>query len=353
MNPRSVGDFLKSKFGLFLVFIVVLFAGLWIYSGRQTTSRDAAKHAPPPKKGVELGQVQIPLDQGLESGVPQQVKVQAARPTEGEGESAALVPFRPTPPPRAKRAPAPTPAPVAAVGTSEPARKIRYTSMLASYQAPTRVEDNVAPQVPEVFMPFGTLLKCKLVNTVDSANIDTPIIALLLEDVWQNGKRVLPANTLIHGTAKAGRLRDRVNAQGVWRLVWHDGRELSFNGTALDREYHQEVDGYGITDGSAGIRGRVLATDDLQELKMLASAALSGFARGTQDRTQNALGTTITGSVSNGVREGVGEVFELYAQRTLKEIEDQGYFVRIPAGKEFYVYVLETVDSQKASIGGR
>jgi hypothetical protein len=190
------------------------------------------------------------------------------------------------------------------------------------------------------------------VNTIDSANLETPVIALLLEDVWQNGKKVIPANTLVHGTARSGRMRDRVTASGAWRFVWQDGRELVFNGVALDREYDQDIEGYGITDGSAGIRGRLLATDDLQELKMLASAALSGFARGTQDRTQNALGTTITGSVSNGVREGVGDVFDLYAKRTLKDIEENGYFVRVAAGKEFYVYVLESVDPQKASVAG-
>lgn len=201
-------------------------------------------------------------------------------------------------------------------------------------------------------MPFGTLLKCKLVNTIDSANLETPVIAVLLEDVWQNGKKVIPANTLVHGTARAGRLRDRVNASGTWRFVWQDGRELAFNGVALDREYEHDIDGYGITDGSGGIKGRLMATDDLQELKVLASAALSGFARGTQDRTQTALGTTITGSVSNGVREGVGDVFDLYARRTLKDIEENGYFVRVAAGKEFYVYVLESVDPQKASVAG-
>ena len=107
-----------------------------------------------------------------------------------------------------------------------------------------------------------------------------------------------------------------------------------------------------ITDGSAGLKGRLLATGELQELKVLASAAMSGFARGTQDRTQTALGTTITGSVSNGVREGVGDVFDLYAKRTLKDIEDNGYFVRVAAGKEFYVYVLQSVDPQKASVAG-
>jgi len=201
-------------------------------------------------------------------------------------------------------------------------------------------------------MPFGTLLKCKLVNTVDSANIETPVIALLLEDVWQNGVRVIPANTLVHGTARAGRIRDRINAAGTWRFVWQDGRELAFTGVGLDREYDAEIDGYGISDGSAGIKGRLLTTDDFQEIKLLASAALSGFARGTQDRGQSALGTTIAGSVSNGVREGIGEVFELYAQRTLKDIEQNGHYVRVAAGKEFYVYVVETVNPDKARMAG-
>ncbi len=48
-----------------------------------------------------------------------------------------------------------------------------------------------------------------------------------------------------------------------------------------------------------------------------------------------------------------GDVFELYAQHTLRDIEEHGYFVRIPAGKEFYVYVREMVDATQASIGGR
>lgn len=84
----------------------------------------------------------------------------------------------------------------------------------------------------------------------------------------------------------------------------------------------------------------------------MASAALSGFARGTQDRTHTLLGNTVTGSVSNGVREGVAEVFDMYAHRTLREIEQNGYFVRVPAGKEFYVYVAESVDPANARIGG-
>lgn len=354
MNPRKITDFLKSKFGLFVVFVVVLFGGLWMYGRHQAGEREAAKLAAHSSKKIELGQVQVPLNQGLESGVPQQVKPGTGS-AKDKDEVGGIVAFRPAAPAPATAANAERIA-SAKTGSAPKAdpkpRKIHYASLLASYEAPPVRTEHAEPEPPERFIPFGTLLKCKLVNTIDSANLETPVIALLLEDVWQNGKKVIPANTLVHGTARSGRMRDRVTATGAWRFVWQDGRELVFNGVALDREYEHEIDGYGITDGSGGIKGRVLATDDLQELKMLASAALSGFARGTQDRTQNALGTTITGSVSNGVREGVGDVFDLYAKRTLKDIEQNGYFVRVAAGKEFYVYVLGAVDPQKASIAG-
>ena len=82
----------------------------------------------------------------------------------------------------------------------------------------------------------------------------------------------------------------------------------------------------------------------------MASAALAGFARGTQDRSTTPFGSTIAGSLSNGAREGVAEVFDMYAHRTLRDIEQNGYYVRVPAGKEFYVYVAEAVDPEKARI---
>jgi hypothetical protein len=340
MNPRAIKNFFMSKFGLFLVFVAVLFSGLFVYGHSQAEQKEVARLAASAKK-TDLGKVNLPLNEGLESGLPQQAGASAdAAHSKGEGR---IVPFRPanvrtgTPPARNAEAP-------------RPPKKIRYQSLLAAYTPPPPPSAEANP--PKRFLPFGTLLKCKLVNTVDSANLETPVIALLLEDVWQNGERVVPANTLVHGTAKAGRMRDRISASGTWRFVWQDGRELAFNGIALDREYDHDIDGYGITDGSAGLKGRVIASDDLQEMKMLASAALSGFAHGTQDRTQTAFGTTITGSLSNGVREGVGEVFDLYAQRTLRDIEQNGYYVRVPAGKEFYVYVVETVNPDKAKVAG-
>lgn len=338
MNPRLVKNFLTSRFGSFVIFVAVLFSGLWLYGQNQAGQKQAARAVAAAKK-AELGRMHAPLNQGLEDGVPQKSGDDATAGTGGK-----IVPFRPPAPPAAV-----APAPAAPKPSKEP-RRVRYSSLLAAYTPTAAAQPAVPP--PQRFMPYGTLLKCKLVNTVDSANLATPVIAILLEDVWQNGERVVPANTLVHGTAKAGRIRDRVTADGTWRFVWQDGRELAFNGVALDREYEHDIDGYGITDGSAGLKGRVLATDQLQEMKLLASAAMSGFARGTQDRAHTPFGTTITGSLSSGVREGVGEVFELYAHRTLREIEENGYFVRVAAGKEFYVYVVESVDPAEARIAG-
>ena len=192
--------------------------------GTALRTSETSTDDPQSTKKVELGQVRVPLDQGLENGLPQQARpqvvAQAGEPTTAGG----IVPFRPAAP--VATGTAGQKAHTATPPAEAKPRKVRYTSLLASYEAPPARPERAVPPPPEKFMPFGTLLKCKLVNTVDSANLETPVIAVLLEDVWQNGERVIPANTLVHGTAKAGRLRDRVTAAGTWRFVWQDGREL-------------------------------------------------------------------------------------------------------------------------------
>jgi len=353
MTPRHVIDFFKSKFGLFCVFLALLLGGVLWYGSRQKGQPSSPVAG---QKKAEVGRMRIPLDNGIKAGLPEKADEEKSL-SKANLPGGQLVPLH--------LAPVAATAPLKALATAEshdglsvksvepprPLKSIKIRALLV--KSTVKPEPAHAPAVPARFVPYGTLLKCKLVNTVDSANTQTPIIAELLEDIWQNGELVIPANTLLHGMAQKGRLRDRVNASGAWRLVWQDGRQLGFSGVALDREYAHDIDGYGITDGSAGLRGRVIATDDLQELKLLTAAALSGFARGTQDRTSSVLGTTMVGSTSNGLREGAGEVFDLYAKRVLKDLEENGYFVRVAAGKEFYLYVLGVLDPAKATIAGQ
>ena len=40
-----------------------------------------------------------------------------------------------------------------------------------------------------------------------------------------------------------------------------------------------------------------------------------------------------------------------YAQQILTAIERDGFYVRVPAGKQFYLYITQTLDRQDAAIG--
>ena len=165
---------------------------------------------------VDLGRVKVALNQGLEGGIPQRAGRDA--PQKDNAADGTIVPFHP-----------PGEDPVTG-GTrdAEKSHKISYQTLLFSYAPPPPAPHTEAP--PKRFIPFGTLLKCKLVNTVDSSNLETPVIAILLEDVWQNGELVIPANTLVHGTARAGRIRDRITASGTLALAGKTKKRRSRRG---------------------------------------------------------------------------------------------------------------------------
>ena len=79
MNPRGLKNFLTSKLGLFVVFLVVLFSGLFVYGRHQAGERQAARLAQQGAKKVELGEMHAPLAEGLEDGVPQQARPTGAK----------------------------------------------------------------------------------------------------------------------------------------------------------------------------------------------------------------------------------------------------------------------------------
>lgn len=121
----------------------------------------------------------------------------------------------------------PKPPPPLVATTNKPFSGVHYHTSLP-------LETN-APELG-LYAPAGRKLRCRLVNTVDSANIDTPIIALVTDDLWHDGRLIIPAGTEVHGKASVDRLRERIVASGAWTLVWQSGEELVVNGIALDRE---------------------------------------------------------------------------------------------------------------------
>jgi hypothetical protein len=57
-------------------------------------------------------------------------------------------------------------------------------------------------------------------------------------------------------------------------------------------------------------------------------------------------------SLQNAPLQGAQAVLDRYAQQILQAIERDGFYVRVPAGKQFYLYITQTVDEDDAKIGG-
>jgi hypothetical protein len=217
------------------------------------------------------------------------------------------------------------------------------------------------------YAPAFRLVKCQLVNTVDSSDITTPIIGLVTEDVWWNGKIIIRANSEVHGLAALDRSRERIASQGDFTFVLNEpdgrGRELVVRGLALDMDKDDEVDSYGITDGSAGLRGDVIRTANSDLVKLYATSLLNGIAGAVSTSASGLLGnrvytngsslglSALQGGVVNPLAGGTQAVLDRYAQQIASAVERDGFFVRVPAGKQFYIYCTEAIDLSKARVG--
>jgi F0F1-type ATP synthase membrane subunit c/vacuolar-type H+-ATPase subunit K len=216
------------------------------------------------------------------------------------------------------------------------------------------------------YAPAFRLVKCQLVNTVDSSNITTPIIGLVTDDLWWNGKIVIRAASEVHGVANVDRVRERIASNGEFTFVLNEpdgsGRELVVHGMALDMEKDENLDSYGITDGSAGLRGDVIRTANNDLIKLYAASLISGLAGAFSSGANGVLGnrvytnnsslgmSALQGAVVNPAVGATQSVLDRYAEQIGSSIERDGFFVRVPAGKQFYVYCTEAIDLSKAVV---
>lgn len=212
-------------------------------------------------------------------------------------------------------------------------------------------------RVSPVTAPYGRLIPCETVVTLESNHLDTPVIGLVTEDVWHDGRLVIPAGAEVHGRAALDPSRERLAASGSWMIVWRtpgrdNGSELTVQGLALDRETDPVTGRWGEQDGSAGLRGEVLKTGDERELKLFAATFLSTATAALQD-TRTATGLLGDAAVPattarNATLAGTGAVLREYAQQLRESIARDGFYLRVPAGKPFYLYVTQTLDRSQA-----
>lgn len=316
MNPRNVINFVKSPSGAFLAFCLVGIVALVLVFGFKAPAKVEA--APPDTNTFEHAQIVQTVERDMS-------------------------PFQPPAISFATSAPPP-------VVESKPERKPARLP-ISLYAEAVSTEPEPKPLSPQ-YAPFGRLIPCQLVVTIDSSRLRTPIIGLITEDIYHAGKLIIPAGTEVHGTAQTDRMRERIASGNRWTLVWQNGEELALTGLALDRELEPEGDGWGITDGSAGLRGRMLKSDDLAEIKLFAATFLSGAASALTEREQTIFGSQALPSLQNAPLQGAQDVLNVYAQQILETIQRDGFYVRVPAGKQFYLYVTQTIDKNDAMIGG-
>lgn len=108
---------------------------------------------------------------------------------------------------------------------------------------------------------------------------------------------------------------------------------------------------YGLTDGSAGLYGQIFYTDRYAELKAFGAAAVAGVAQSFQTVQGNYYGNNLQHTPENAGLQGLSNVMELMVQRYLNANDGDETYVRVPAGKEFYVFTTSLIEPDRASTG--
>ena len=239
----------------------------------------------------------------------------------------------------------PTPMATATTAASEKPRPLPLVLFSGPPEPPPS-----SPHAPAA--PFGRLIPCETVVALESNRLETPVIGLVTEDVWHDGRVVIPAGAEVHARAALDRTRERLAVPGPWKIVWRtpdadNGTELSVDGLALDREILATGE-WGPNDGSAGLRGQIVKTDDDRELKLFAATFLSAATAALQDTrvTTGLIGEASlpTATARNAALTGTSAVLREYAQSMRESIARDGLYLRVPAGKPFYLYVTQALD---------
>ena len=108
---------------------------------------------------------------------------------------------------------APAPVQVSLPRSVDEPAKATTTRSLTIFAAEEQA-DKPRPGLGGEYAPAFRLVKCQLVNTVDSGNLSTPVIGLVTEDLCWNGKTIIRANSEVHSVASIDTVRERIASQG-------------------------------------------------------------------------------------------------------------------------------------------
>jgi hypothetical protein len=172
MSPRKFLNFLRSKTGVLILFLLATCMVLILANSRKNFGKDA----------------------NPENGKPGALEPDRKKPQLIERITRDMVPFRPPTAEDKTRKVTPT----TAKRSEVEAPSLPPISIFAE----TPSNERKPKELSEDFAPFGRLIQCELIVTVDSSSIDTPVIGLVTENVYHHGHLIIPIGTEVHGSAQ-------------------------------------------------------------------------------------------------------------------------------------------------------
>ncbi|MBN2640917.1 MAG: hypothetical protein JXR78_04650, partial [Victivallales bacterium] len=169
----------------------------------------------------------------------------------------------------------------------------------------------------------------------------------------------IPAGTEVHGRMGSC-IRNRMMCEGNFILIWQltanqVGLELQLRGRILEKSNQAGNKSKAtITDMAAGIPGRVMKNDSLNEMLQYTMAAARGLSVGFQTSTVYDNGNSIVskndGATKNAVAMAMESLSNVALENITEKISSESYYIRVAAGTEFYLYIEQVTDISKAAI---
>jgi hypothetical protein len=253
--------------------------------------------------------------------------------------------------------PSPTPPPQS---VQEP--KESGSLILCDFQpTPTPSPTPQRAEPADSWLPVGVYVPCVLQGSLESSHMDTPVERVINENVYQRdyGKEhlIIPAGSRVFSFATPGYTKDRIQVKGDWRLIFvNDGTEVTFQGIACDMEYDAASNHYGLEDKTAGIQGKTILSDHWIVVKNLLGLLLTTASSGASQVASSLLQSTSGSNVLNFQVPSASPVIDPYVQKIINPTGTQlsdVLFVRIPAGKPFWVVTTSIIEPELRSKGAR
>lgn len=167
------------------------------------------------------------------------------------------------------------------------------------------------------YIPTGTTLRGRLLNSIVSTNLESP---LLVEITENNNFVEVGTKFSCFGSTKHKRVHTVCN-----RLITESG-EADVRAMALN------------IDGSAGLRGQYFEGKEAYVAGMLAANMATGILSASQERLNTSIGQMIVPSTKNKLLEGLIQTAQTGNEILKDELKTNEPVVVIEAGKDILIY---------------